>query len=129
MGTLEGIWRLVDSRAWDEKTQRVRAPYGVQTIGQMAFSGGRMLAALCSAGGPPGSVPSFLSYGGAYTFDGARLDCAVDVASDLDRIGDQQVREVVLLQDDQMLVRPPPRLYGSKLERHELIWERVWRPD
>jgi hypothetical protein len=130
MDSLEGIWRLVDSRAWNEVTKRLSAPYGGHPMGTIVVSHGRMLASLCKGDadvGPDGER-GFSSYGGPYTFDGTTLETIVDVASDTKRIGSSQVRTVVLLGEGQILLRPPTRLYGSTLERRELIWERVWRP-
>ncbi|WP_353621343.1 lipocalin-like domain-containing protein [Variovorax saccharolyticus] len=130
MEALDGIWRLVDSRAWNGITERLSMPYGSHPVGQIAFSRGRMLVALCNGDNDLGpDARSFNSYGGPYTFDGETLDCAVDVASDPQRVGSRQVRGVVMLSEDKLLLRPPAGLYGRKLERRELIWERVWRPE
>jgi hypothetical protein len=129
MDQLEGIWRLIDSRALDEHN-RLSAPYGTNPLGHIAFSGGRMLAALCN-GDPDAGLTgdrNYSSYGGPYTFDGATLETVVDVASDFARIGSRQVRSVVMM-GEQMLLRPPQRLYGGSLQQRELVWERVWRPD
>ena len=129
MDALDGIWRLVDSQAWDGET-RLGAPDGPQPMGQIAFANGRMLAALCNGDTDPGvqSGRNYSSYGGPYTFDGSTLETVVDVASDASRIGSRQVRGVVMLGNDQMLLRPPTWLYGGHMQRRELTWERVWRP-
>jgi len=98
-------------------------------MGYIAFSEGRLLVAVCNADadvGPDGDR-DFNSYGGGYSFDGTTLACTVDVASDSRRIGVRQLHTVVILDERQILLRPTPRLYGSKLERRELVWERVWR--
>lgn len=133
MDPLEGMWRLVDSRAWIEQTERLRrgAPYGWYPMGYLGFSEGRMLAAVCNGDadiGPDGDR-GYSSYGGTYSFDGSTLECKVDVASDPRRIGSRQFQGVVMLNERQVLIRPTPRLYGSQLERRELVWERVWHPD
>jgi hypothetical protein len=131
MDPLDGIWRLVDSRAWDESTQSWSAPYGVHPMGQIAFARGRMLAVLCN-GDFDADIKgqrNYSSYGGPYTFDGTTLETLVDVASDASRIGSKQVRGVVMMDKQQMLLRPPQRLYGDTVQRRELIWERVWRPE
>jgi hypothetical protein len=130
MDALEGIWRLVDSRAWNESTERLSTPYGAHPMGHIVFSRGRMLVALCKGDpnvGPDGDR-SFSSHGGRYSFDGLILECEVDVASDRRRIGTRRVRDVVMMTENEMLWRPPSRLYGTKLERRELVWERVWQP-
>lgn len=130
MDAITGIWRLVESHAWDEQGKVLKAPYGAHPLGQIAFSDGRMLAALCN-GGPVSALHgkrAYSSYGGFYTLAGDVLEVNVDVASDPSRIGGKQVRNVVLVNSERMLLRPPQRLYGQSLERRELVWERVWRP-
>ena len=130
MDSVEGIWRLVESRAWDEHDQPLSAPYGAHPMGQIMFSNGRMLAALCNGDADlaQNANRGFSSYGGPYTFDGDTLETTVDVASDPTRIGGKQVRGVVMM-GEQMLLRPPSRLYtAGPMQRRELLWERVWRP-
>jgi len=130
MDQFEGIWRLVDSRAWDEQGNRLPAPYGEHPHGQISFSNGRMLAALCNGDSDLGTREDrgFSSYGGPYSFDGKTLTVSVDVASDASRIGSQQTRGVEVIDDNRILMLPPPRLYAGKRERREIVWERVWRP-
>jgi hypothetical protein len=131
MNTLDGIWRLIDSRARVESMQRLTSPFGANPMGVIVISNGRILAAVCN--GDRSVVESgkrnFHSYGGAYTFDGSTLEILVDIASDPRWIGSDQVRDAVLLADNEMLIRPPTRHYGDSLETRELIWERVWPPD
>ena len=130
MDPLEGIWRLVDSRAWDESAKAWSAPYGAHPMGQIAFARGRMLAVLCNGDDDADLTGkrNYSSYGGPYTFDGSTLETIADVASALSRIGSTQVRGVVMMGGHQMLLRPPQRLYGDTVQRRELVWERVWRP-
>jgi hypothetical protein len=128
MDALDGIWRLVESRAWDEQGNALSAPYGAVPMGQLSFTNGRMLAALCNGDAETGAGQrTYSSYGGSYTFDGSTLETLVDVASDASRIGSRQRREVIPM-GEQMLLRPPTRGYGGQVERRELLWERVWRP-
>jgi hypothetical protein len=131
MDTLDGIWRLVDSRAWSETTERLSTPYGACPMGTIVFAHGRMLAALCNGDrdDPPVGRRAYSSYGGPYTFDGTTLTTTVDMASDAERIGSSQVRTVVVVSDHEILLRPPTRLYDGAVERRELVWERVWQPD
>ncbi len=125
MDPLDGIWRLIESRAWDEQN-RLSAPYGRHPIGQISFANGRTLAALCNGDHDVGAkgARSDSSYGGPYTFDGSTLETQVDIASDPARIGSRQIRGVVIT-GEQMLLRPPRRLYAGKLERRALVWERA----
>lgn len=130
MDALEGAWRLVDSRAWNVDVDRLAPmPYGTDPIGQLVFSRGRMLVALWHGEVDAGQQrePGLSSHGGRYTFDGSTLECGVVVASDADLIGTRQVRDVVMLGEDEMLWRPPARVYGTQLQRRELVWQRVWR--
>jgi hypothetical protein len=126
---LEGIWRLVDGRAWDEQG-RVSRPYGSHPMGQIAIANGRMLAVLCNgdAESELQGERSYSSYGGTCSFDGSTLDTLVDVASDPTRIGSRQLRAVEMTGPDRMVLRPPQRLYGASMQRRELVWERIWRP-
>ncbi len=129
MDLLDGIWRLVDSRAWEDSTQTWSTPYGANQIGQITFAKGRMLAVLCN-GDPEAALigqRAYSSYGGLYTFDGETLETLVDLASDPARIGSRQVRGVEM-KGEEMLLRPPQRLYGGSMQRREIVWERVWRP-
>ncbi len=128
MDALDGIWRLVESRAWDEQGRPLPAPYGERPMGQILFANGRMLSALCNGDASAGGDRAYSSYGGRCTFDGTRLETLVDMASDASRVGSTQVREVLMLGAQQMLLRPPARLYGASTQRRELVWERVWRP-
>ena len=132
MDALEGLWRLVSSRAWDEQGSELPPPYGSLPFGEMMFSGGRMLAALCNGDAqlPAGQGRGFSSYGGFYSFDGQTLITRVDMSSDAQRIGSEQRRGVVLLDENTAVLHPPARRYGSgTVQRRELLWQRVWRPD
>jgi hypothetical protein len=126
---LDGIWRLIDSRAWDEHTERWVAPYGARLIGVITFSNGRILTTLCNGDPDPGPQRdrNYSSYGGPYTFDGSTIETLVDVASDPSRIGTRKTLVVVMI-GEEMLLRPPPRVYGNTVQRRELVWERVWSP-
>jgi hypothetical protein len=132
MDALEGLWRLVESRAWDERGNPLAAPYGSVPFGEIMFRGGRMLASLCN-GDPdlaPGASRGFSSYGGTYTFDGKTLITQVDMASDPQRIGGEQRRGVVIIDERTIVLKPPPRAYGgAAVERRELWWQCVWRPE
>lgn len=130
MNVLEGIWRLVDSRAWNESAGRLApVPYGTDPIGQLVLSRHRLLMSIWDAqlDGRQQREPLLSALGGQYVFDGLTLECEVAVASDPDLIGARRSRDVVLLGDDEMLWKPPTRVYGGKLERRELVWQRVWR--
>jgi hypothetical protein len=132
MDALDGIWRLVDSRAWVEETKRLlSAPYGVHPMGTLMILNGRMLTAVCNGDEEAwrGGGRNYSSYGGPCTFDGSTLDITVDIASDPRRIGTRRVRRVTMLSEQTMILRPPTGLYAGSLETRELVWERVWTPE
>jgi hypothetical protein len=128
---LDGIWRLIDSRARIESTKRLTSPFGGNPMGTIVMSNRRMLAAVCigDRNVVGGGERNFFAYGGPYSFDGSTLDTWVDVASDPTWIGSNQVRDVVLLTEQEMILRPPTRQYRGSVETRELVWERVWPPD
>tara|TARA_B110000503_G_C6821877_1_gene279214 strand:+ start:59 stop:436 length:378 start_codon:yes stop_codon:yes gene_type:complete len=121
---LQGIWRLVESRAWDLNGNLMPEPYGKNPMGQIFFSNTRMLAALCNGDTVVGGRREYISYGGVYKFDGVSLDVLVDIASDDYRIGGHEIRQVELL-GEKLLLRPPPRKYGGLSQQRELLWERL----
>jgi hypothetical protein len=132
MDPLIGIWRLIESTAWDEEGANLGAPYGANPIGQISFTTeGRMLAALCNGDAEPrrdGGCDvdrGYSSYGGFYELVDTILTVSVDMASDKSRIGGQQIREAIL-EGDRLLLRPPMRLYGGIVQQRELVWERAW---
>ena len=130
MDALEGLWRLVESYAWDERGNELPQPYGRVPFGEMMFRGGRMLAAVCKddAEFVLGESRGFSSYGGRYTFDGKTLVTQVDMSSDSQRIGGEQRRVVVVVDECTIVMHPPQRVYEGSMERRELLWQRVWRP-
>ena len=129
MDPLAGIWRLIEGHAWDEHGDPLAAPYGAHPIGQICFSNGRMLAALCNGDTDVAGdgKRAYMSYGGPYTFDGTTLEVRVDIASDPSRIGGTQTRGVVMT-GDRMVLRPPIRPYAGVVQRRELSWQRIWHP-
>lgn len=130
---LDGVWRLVDSRAWDEHGNVRPKPYGTNPTGMLMFSRGRMIAALCNGDQPlEADLPrGYSSYGGTYVFDGKTLTTTVDISAEPGRLNGQQVRGVVVLGPDRIILQPPVRKYthNGQVERRELLWERVARGD
>jgi hypothetical protein len=96
-------------------------------MGHLQFARDRMLAALCNGDAevPEGQRASSF-YGGKFVFDGKTLTVLVDVASDPERVGGRQVREVEL-RGDEMVLRPPLRRYGATMQQRELVWRRASR--
>jgi hypothetical protein len=64
------------------------------------------------------------SYTGAYAFDGATLTTRVDGATELARVGGDQVR-AVRFEDGKLILNSPRRPRHGMLQDHELAWERI----
>ncbi|NBO53801.1 MAG: hypothetical protein EBU84_04245 [Actinobacteria bacterium] len=126
MNPLEGVWILEQASAWDEAGKQLADPYGSCPMGSIVFKNGRMIASLCNGDTYTGmsGKREYSSYGGSYTFDGQKLDVSVDIASEPNRIGGNQIREV-LIEGERLTLRPPLRAYGGSLQQRELVWRRV----
>src|ERR1700693_481623 len=99
---------MAAAAARDRNGNPLPAPYGGKGMGRVMFNAeGRMMAVTCDGRPqlPAGTVRAYSSYCGNYTFDGARLVTRVDAASDPERIGSDQVREVSF-DGDRMVLRP-----------------------
>ena len=127
MTNIVGTWKLVATSAHDGAGNPMPPPYGPKFMGRAIFNAdGRMMAVLCDGRPdmPAGTLRDYASYCGNYRFDGSRLVTRVDAASDLARLGTDQVREV-RFEGARMILRPPPRPKGDVTEHRELSWERI----
>ncbi len=126
MNPMEGVWTLEQARAWDEAGKPLADPYGTCPMGSIVFKNGRMIASLCNGDTDLGmsGKREFSSYGGSYTFEGQKLDVLVDIASEPNRIGGHQIREVAI-DGERLTLRPPLRAYGGSLQQRELVWRRM----
>jgi Lipocalin-like domain len=127
MPSIVGTWKLVYATARDAAGTALPAPYGGKAMGRVTFTAdGRMMSVVCDGRKelPAGVSREYSSYCGNYTYDGAKLVTRVDAASDLSRIGSDQVRGV-RFEGERMVLIPPPRRIGETEERREIIWERI----
>jgi hypothetical protein len=128
MRDITGTWRLVMTRAHDDKGQPMHPPYGPNPMGVVVFSAERrMIAVLCDS---RAALPEneqereYNSYCGTYTFDGTTLVTRVDAASEVARIGGDQVRKV-RFEANRMVLMPPPRAWRGVTQHRELFWEKI----
>lgn len=124
MKSIIGTWRLIAESAWDETGAPCPPVFGPEPFGLASFNAaGRMMAVLSDgrAGPPP---RAYVSYAGAYVFDGARLVTEVDGASEPRFFETAQVREA-RFEDGRMILRPPSRRIGAHDVTRELSWERI----
>jgi len=127
MSGLTGTWRLVRATSVAADGTVMPPPYGGAGMGRVVLGAdGRMMAVLCDgrASLPAGQTREYSSYCGNYTYDGKQLITRVDAASDPARVGSDQVRDV-RFEGELMVLRPPLRSYGPKVEQRELYWEKV----
>jgi hypothetical protein len=128
MPSIIGTWKLIAAAARDKNGNSLPAPYGGNGLGRVMFNAdGRMMAVTCDGRPelPNSANRAYSSYIGKYIFDGSRLVTRVDGASDPARIGSDQMREVSFLDDDRMILRPPPRQTKAGEEYRELTWQRI----
>lgn len=128
---LTGTWKLIRTTSTLADGTRMPAPYGGEAadgaVGLVTFTPqGRMAAVLYDGreATASGSPREFVSYAGAFTFDGRQLVTRVDASSRADWMDSDQVREASF--DAGVLVlRPPLRAYTSQPEQRTLYWQRL----
>ncbi len=138
--TLVGTWKLVSATDTTDKGE-VKDAFGSGAIGFLTYTAdGRMMAIISHGGRKPLTVPdyiaapaeeraaafaTFTAYAGTYTLESGRVIHHVQVASLQNRVGTDQVRTVVKLQGDELILRTPPILRGGRMVTTELIWQRL----
>jgi hypothetical protein len=127
MQQIVGTWRLVKATAQDAQGNPLPSPYGPKPMGRVTLGAdGRMMAVLCDGRTelPAGETRQYTSYCGNYRFEGSRLTTRVDAASDPERLGTDQGRDV-RFEGSLMVLRPPLRSGATGMEERELYWERI----
>ncbi|MEM9354829.1 MAG: lipocalin-like domain-containing protein [Pseudomonadota bacterium] len=128
MTQIIGTWRLVRGSSVDADGNALPPPYGGdKAMGQVIFNAdGRMMAVLCDGRAelPAEEIREYTSYCGNYTFDGKKLVTRVDATSDAERMGTDQVRDVHF-DGEFMILRPPMKPYGNKMQQREIVWEKI----
>ncbi len=126
--SIVGTWALVRAASEGGDGQTLPAPYGGdKAMGRVTFNAdGRMMAVLCDGRPslPDGAVREYNSYCGNYVFDGKQLITKVDAAASATRVGSDQVRDVTT-EGDLMVLRPPRRAYGERVEQRTLWWRKI----
>jgi Lipocalin-like domain len=125
MQSLIGIWRLIETHAFDDAGRERPSPFGPQPMGVVIIGAERMMA-MGSDGRtamPPDAERTFVAYCGKYTFDGTKLVTHVDGASSTELLRDQ-VRHIRFDGPRRMTAVPVSRLFGRS-GGIELVWERI----
>jgi len=137
---LVGTWKLVSATDTTEKGEK-RDAFGSGAVGFLIYTAdGRMTAMISHGGRKALSVPdyiaapaeeraaafaTFTAYAGTYTLESNRVIHHVQIASLQNRVGSDQVRTIVKLQDDELILRTPPFLKGGRMVTTELTWQRL----
>jgi len=125
MEKLIGTWRLIKEEAWGADGTP-RAPLlGAMPTGLAMFNAeGRMMAVLSDGSAAAPGKRLYVSYCGAYTFDGKQLVTQVDRASEDRLLAEPQVRDARFA-DGILTLRPPARLVDGVMVTRSLHWERL----
>ena len=125
MESLVGTWRLLREEAWDSNGNK-RAPLlGARPMGLATFNDeGRMMAVLSDGSATAPGKRAYISYCGAYTFDGKRLVTEVDGATEARFWEAAQVRDASFA-DGVLTLRPPPRVFDGVELTRALHWEKI----
>lgn len=123
-----GTWKLVDAKAVDAEGNALPTPWGgVDVMGRLTFNAeGRMVSVICDSRLeiPAGQSREYTSYCGTYRLEGGQLITRVDAAADPARMGTDQVRDVHF-DGNLMVLKPPMKPYGARVEQRELRWIRI----
>lgn len=141
-GSPVGVWRLLSYTAQDPETKEVFYPFGRDATGYILYTAGGRMAAMLQAGGrkrfsagnrinaPADERAEAFStstgYTGTYTFEGDRVTHHVEVATNPDWIGVDQLRFPKIEGNRLTITTPPlPTRPDGKLRVSTLVWERV----
>ncbi len=128
MQELTGTWALVRSESSTADGSQMPAPYGGEdALGIVQLTAaGRMICVLCnSAPELPADTPrEFVSYCGAYSFDGKVMRTIVDASSRPDWFNTEQLRDVSF-EGETLVLRPPLRAYAAQPEQRVLYWKKI----
>jgi hypothetical protein len=125
MGSLFGIWKLVEARAFDDAGRELPPPFGLHPIGTVTFEAERMAAVVADGrvSLPPDAPPRlFVAYTGAYRFDEEMLVTRADDASNPELII-EQVRRIRFESPTRVVAIPVSGVPGRS--GIELLWERI----
>lgn len=127
---LIGVWKLIDVTNRGGDGQLFPPSYGPKKIGLITFNDeNRMTVVLCDGRDalPYEGPREYLSYAGAYRFDGETLVTRIDCTSLPERIkiGSDQVRPARLDGNRVTLTAPPFEIDGE-IHYRELTWEKIY---
>lgn len=137
-----GVWRLVSYSTQDPDTNEVFYPFGTDATGYLVYTAGGHMSANLQAGERPRfsagnrinapelerarAFSSSTTYAGRFTWQGNRVIHHVEVSSNPDWVGGDQLRFPRVEGDRLTITTPPlPTRPDGKLRVSTLVWERV----
>lgn len=137
---LIGTWKLVSATDTTEKGEKSDA-FGTGAVGFLTYTAdGRMMAMISHGGRKPLSIndriaapageraeafATFIAYAGTYTLEKDRVIHHVQVALLQNLVGSDQVRTLVKLEGDRLVLRTPSLLKAGRMVTTELTWQRL----
>ena len=80
-------------------------------------------------GAPPSeraeAFATFLAYAGTYKLEGSRVIHHVEASWLENSVGTEQVRSIVKLEGDHLILRAPAYVKGGRMVTTELTWQRL----
>jgi Lipocalin-like domain len=141
--SLVGTWKLLSASTRTSSGERDGAPYGVDPVGFLTYTGDGRVTALISYGGRKrlsvlpvgGGTPSqieeqaeafktFLAYAGRYTLTGDKVIHHIEISS-IQNYVDKDLARTVKFEDDRITLLTPPTSVNGKIQTVELIWQRM----
>lgn len=137
-----GVWRLVTYKALDPDSGTVIEPFGPAPKGVLHYTTGGRMSALLTAGdrkrfsaGNRINAPAAeraeafatsSAYAGTYTLEGDRVTHHVEIATNPDWVGGDQLRYPKIEGNRLTITTPPlPTRPDGKLRVSTLVWERA----
>jgi hypothetical protein len=137
-----GVWRLVAYTAVDPDSGAVIEPFGPDPKGVLHYTAGGHMSAVLSAGGRrrfsagnrinapmeerAEAFSTSTAYAGTYTLEGDRVTHHVQIATNPDWVGGDQLRYPKVAGNRLIITTPPlPTRPDGQLRISTLVWERV----
>jgi hypothetical protein len=136
---LVGTWKLISATSVAASGEQ-EAPYGVNPVGVLTYTGDGRVSALISYGGrkllsvgakPPllleeqaEAFKTFLAYAGRYRLSGDRVTHSIEISSIQNYVNKVLVRSV-RFEGDRVVLVTPPTMVNGKIQTVELVWQRL----